>query len=305
MPTRTVDRRPLYPAGDPDISAAVSDQWWAQAACGEVDPELFFVERGRSSAPAKRICAGCPVRLPCLELALSAAGSYADDHGIYGGLTPRERLALRRRPATVGSGHRRGTGGGVGLTPAHRDRAEAARAFGLAERLGVNEAARRLGVSTASLYRAWRHWELGRPDTSRSAARWQRQLRSGASRQHAFRRLERQRRTDVVTSPQRLPAHRRGPSPPTRSPDRSGPRASTGRSISTECRPTRRTLARPRRRSLPRGGGGGARSLPRRSAPPPGSRTMDRPEAQLPADQGRGRRSAAVQPAYQPLLAQP
>lgn len=39
---------------------------------------------------ARAICAGCPVREACL------AAGIAEDHGIWGGLTPRERRVLRR-----------------------------------------------------------------------------------------------------------------------------------------------------------------------------------------------------------------
>lgn len=49
---------------------------------------LFFLEPGESSAPAKAICAKCPVRDECLDDALQHPEPW---HGIYGGLTPRER----------------------------------------------------------------------------------------------------------------------------------------------------------------------------------------------------------------------
>jgi WhiB family redox-sensing transcriptional regulator len=68
--------------------------------CRDEDPELFFpigtarpalaqVERARA------VCSGCPVRDECLQWALST-GQAA---GVWGGLTPDERRALRRRPA--------------------------------------------------------------------------------------------------------------------------------------------------------------------------------------------------------------
>lgn len=49
---------------------------------------LFFLEPGESSAPAKALCAVCPVRDECLEDSLRHPEPW---HGIFGGLTPRER----------------------------------------------------------------------------------------------------------------------------------------------------------------------------------------------------------------------
>lgn len=65
--------------------------WRDQGLCAEVDPELWFPEKGGSAAPAKRICRQCPVRAECLAYAL-------DNHewwGVWGGLTYRERLAIQ------------------------------------------------------------------------------------------------------------------------------------------------------------------------------------------------------------------
>lgn len=73
------------------------------AVCQSVDSALFFGDgdNGRSSIQAKRICAGCPERLPCLEYALADPGLL----GIWGGLTTRERVDMRRgrpvRPSRV------------------------------------------------------------------------------------------------------------------------------------------------------------------------------------------------------------
>jgi len=72
--------------------------WRDAAACLSVDPDLFFPEDGVSARPAKRVCAGCKVRGECLEQALAAG----ERHGVWGGLTPRDRALLgrpRRGPA--------------------------------------------------------------------------------------------------------------------------------------------------------------------------------------------------------------
>jgi len=52
---------------------------------------VFFPGRGESAGPARQVCAVCPVRQPCLDYAISNGIT----HGIWGGLTERERRALR------------------------------------------------------------------------------------------------------------------------------------------------------------------------------------------------------------------
>lgn len=68
--------------------------WQNYAACASVDPELFFPKHG-DTFPAKRICAGCPVLLDCLEYATV----HNEPSGIWGGLTPEERAVRARRNA--------------------------------------------------------------------------------------------------------------------------------------------------------------------------------------------------------------
>jgi hypothetical protein len=52
---------------------------------------VFFPGRGESAEPARQICAGCPVRQPCLDYALS----HGITNGIWGGLPERDRRPLR------------------------------------------------------------------------------------------------------------------------------------------------------------------------------------------------------------------
>ena len=68
-------------------------RWRELAACRGADLDLFFPERGESADSARRICAACPVRQPCLDYAIT----NHIVHGIWGGLTERERRALRSR----------------------------------------------------------------------------------------------------------------------------------------------------------------------------------------------------------------
>ncbi|MEY7974345.1 WhiB family transcriptional regulator [Saccharomonospora xinjiangensis] len=73
-------------------------EWWQDAACRDEDPELFFPVSdmgpgAQQTARAKAVCARCPVRDHCLRYALE----NGLDHGIFGGLTERERRDLVHR----------------------------------------------------------------------------------------------------------------------------------------------------------------------------------------------------------------
>ena len=80
------------------VPADAAREVWDSALCAEVDPELFFPEKGQSPAPAKAVCAACPVTALCL----ATFGSLVAD-GVVGGLTARERQLQRRtdRPAAA------------------------------------------------------------------------------------------------------------------------------------------------------------------------------------------------------------
>jgi len=68
-------------------------RWRERAACRGTDLEVFFPGRGESAGPARQVCAACPVRQPCLDYAITNRIT----HGIWGGLTERERRALQSR----------------------------------------------------------------------------------------------------------------------------------------------------------------------------------------------------------------
>jgi WhiB family redox-sensing transcriptional regulator len=80
--------------------------WMDQAACTGMYSEVFFPERGQSTVPAKRVCAACPVRQPCLDFALA----INERHGIWGGTSERERRLLRRKRGRTRPGPRRRPG---------------------------------------------------------------------------------------------------------------------------------------------------------------------------------------------------
>jgi WhiB family transcriptional regulator, redox-sensing transcriptional regulator len=72
--------------------------WLPLAACKTAEPDLFFpisspaATGGSDAARALAICGSCPVRAECLEYAMATS----QVHGIWGGTTEEQRLALRR-----------------------------------------------------------------------------------------------------------------------------------------------------------------------------------------------------------------
>ena len=71
--------------------ARFAARWRELAACRGTGLEVFFPSRGESAAPARQVCAACPVRQPCLDYAITNRIT----HGVWGGLTERERRVLR------------------------------------------------------------------------------------------------------------------------------------------------------------------------------------------------------------------
>lgn len=67
--------------------------WRRGAICAQVDPEMFFPEKGGSTRQAKRVCNGCPVQVFCLEEAIENDEGF----GIWGSMSTRERRNERRR----------------------------------------------------------------------------------------------------------------------------------------------------------------------------------------------------------------
>lgn len=68
------------------------ETWQDEALCAQTDPELFFPEKGGSTTEAKKVCRQCPVIDECLEWAIDAR----EDHGVWGGMSERERTAYAR-----------------------------------------------------------------------------------------------------------------------------------------------------------------------------------------------------------------
>ncbi|MFD3537538.1 WhiB family transcriptional regulator [Streptomyces sp. NPDC058664] len=81
--------------GAADVRLA-QEPWQIHAACAkpDVDPRVFYpheVGRRRWFDVAKRVCARCPVRRECLEVALDRR-----EAGVWGGLTASERYRMRQ-----------------------------------------------------------------------------------------------------------------------------------------------------------------------------------------------------------------
>lgn len=74
--------------------------WRNKAACLGKDVNMFVAPKGRNDLiqQALGICDGCDVKRQCLNYFLTNV-SYEDDHGTVGGLTEKDRKALRRRGA--------------------------------------------------------------------------------------------------------------------------------------------------------------------------------------------------------------
>ncbi|MDQ0306246.1 WhiB family redox-sensing transcriptional regulator [Kitasatospora herbaricolor] len=73
--------------------------WQSSAACRGMDSSVFFAapdertdaKQGREEA-ARRVCARRPVRDACADFALRTR----EGHGVWGGLTEKERAPRRR-----------------------------------------------------------------------------------------------------------------------------------------------------------------------------------------------------------------
>jgi WhiB family redox-sensing transcriptional regulator len=81
------------------------DRWTGLGDCHPGIMGLFFGpdqerprERERREKAAKKVCAGCPIRVRCLDFAQATGQKF----GIYGGLNEEERAALAKASARAG-----------------------------------------------------------------------------------------------------------------------------------------------------------------------------------------------------------
>lgn len=117
----------------------MSDNTWMEdAACRGMNPDVFFPQRGESTAEARAVCARCPVILRCRHYALANYEKY----GIWGGMSERERRRIRKPRRD-------------GVRPWYVERPDAARQAKalLARGLTAGEVAAVVGVNPQSVKR--------------------------------------------------------------------------------------------------------------------------------------------------------
>lgn len=71
-----------------ELLAGRRPEWHRLAACRGQGATAWFPERGDDVRPAKAVCATCTVAAPC--------GAAAQEFGIWGGTSARERQRARR-----------------------------------------------------------------------------------------------------------------------------------------------------------------------------------------------------------------
>ena len=74
------------------LNHEIEAEWMLTAKCRGVDPVEFFPSDGSGVDRAQRVCGDCPVRVDCLEYALS----NRIEHGVWGGTSERERRRILR-----------------------------------------------------------------------------------------------------------------------------------------------------------------------------------------------------------------
>jgi hypothetical protein len=72
--------------------------WHESAPCAGADPEEWFPEDNRKAYAAKKICAACPYKTPCLTEGLTSGAT----HGVWGGVNLAEGVARRRARQEAG-----------------------------------------------------------------------------------------------------------------------------------------------------------------------------------------------------------
>ncbi|MFL6123737.1 WhiB family transcriptional regulator [Actinophytocola sp.] len=76
---------------------AQATEWMRDALCAQTDPEAFYPDEHGSVAPAKAVCAVCPVLAECRAYALETGQRF----GVWGGLSAHERQQIRTEAATA------------------------------------------------------------------------------------------------------------------------------------------------------------------------------------------------------------
>jgi WhiB family transcriptional regulator, redox-sensing transcriptional regulator len=75
------------------IELGIQPTWMRHGLCREIDPDLFFPNKGaneREVREAKAVCRACSVTTECLTYAMK----HPMEEGIWGGTSGRERAIL-------------------------------------------------------------------------------------------------------------------------------------------------------------------------------------------------------------------
>ena len=75
-----------------DAKDFAGQAWRARALCTGTDPDWWHPHKGGNTREQVRTCEACPVRVECLDYALS----HYEKFGIWGGLSEKARLQVRR-----------------------------------------------------------------------------------------------------------------------------------------------------------------------------------------------------------------
>jgi WhiB family redox-sensing transcriptional regulator len=99
---KLADRVTTLGFGPDAIGGVDRMDWRHDAACRDVDPELFFPIGNTGPAllqidEAKQVCRRCPAIEGCLQWALESG----QDAGVWGGMSEDERRALKRRASRI------------------------------------------------------------------------------------------------------------------------------------------------------------------------------------------------------------
>jgi hypothetical protein len=83
--------------------------WRSQAACVGYPMDMFFDVMQDGGRSAKSVCDTCPVQFECLEWSCDTG----EQHGIFGGKSPRERSRYRTYKSEVTNWKLCGTAAGI------------------------------------------------------------------------------------------------------------------------------------------------------------------------------------------------
>ena len=106
-PSQAADMRRLVIKFGDCVGNSDPDQWFPPEPTkgGAESQEAYEARRAEYERIAATLCAGCPVRVECLELALHEEADLPRSwiHGVRGGLAPWRRYQMRRYRRRVAS----------------------------------------------------------------------------------------------------------------------------------------------------------------------------------------------------------